>query len=68
MKVDRDGNVWATGPGGVLVISPAGKHLGTIRTGNNTGNCAWGEDGGTLFICADMYFVKVKTLTKGAGW
>jgi gluconolactonase len=68
MKVDRDGNVWATGPGGVLIVSPAGKHLGTVLTDNNTGNCAWGDDGRTLYICADMYFVKVKTSTKGAGW
>ncbi len=68
MKVDAQGNAWATGPGGVLVISPAGKHLGTVMTGNNTGNCAWGDDGSTLYITADMYFVKVKTATKGAGW
>jgi len=68
MKVDAQGNVWATGPGGVLVISTAGKHLGTVLTDNNTGNCAWGGDGSTLFICADMYFVRIKTRTKGAGW
>lgn len=67
MKVDAAGNVFATGPGGVLVISPAGKHLGTILTNQNTGNCAWGDDGRTLYICADMYLVRVKTLTKGAG-
>ncbi len=68
MKVDALGNAWATGPGGVLIISPAGKHLGTILTGNNTGNCAWGDDGSTMYIAADMYFVKVKTSIKGAGW
>lgn len=67
MKVDAQGNVWATGPGGVLVISPAGKHLGTVLTDNNTGNCAWGDDGSTLFITADMYLARVKTSTKGAG-
>ncbi len=68
LKVDVKGNVWTTGPGGVLVISPAGKHLGTINTGQQTGNCAWGDDGSTLYICADMFLVRVKTLTKGAGW
>src|SRR5437667_7999814 len=33
MKVDRDGNLFATGPGGVLVFAPDGNHLGTIATG-----------------------------------
>ena len=68
MKVDAAGNVFSTGPGGVLVISPAGKHLGTLLTGQQTGNCAWGEDGSTLYICADMYLCRVETTTKGAGW
>ena len=68
MKVDAAGNVFSTGPGGVLVISPAGKHLGTLLTGQQTGNCAWGDDGSTLYICADMYLCRVKTATKGAGW
>jgi gluconolactonase len=68
LKVDAHGNVFATGPGGVLVISPAGKHLGTIATGQQTGNCGWGDDGSTLYICADMFVVRVKTATKGAGW
>lgn len=68
LKVDRAGNVWATGPGGVLVLSPAGKLLGRINTGENTGNCCWGDDGSTLYITADMFLVRVKTKTKGAGW
>jgi gluconolactonase len=68
LKVDKEGNVWATGPGGVLVISPAGKHLGSILTNQATGNCCWGDDGSTLYVTADMFLVRVKTLTKGAGW
>lgn len=68
LKVDRDGNVWATGPGGVFVLSPAGKLLGRILTNEATGNCCWGDDGSTLYITADMFLVRVKTLTKGAGW
>ncbi len=68
LKVDRAGNVWATGPGGVLVISPAGKLLGRINTGEPTGNCCWGDDGSTLYITANYFLVRVKTLTKGAGW
>jgi gluconolactonase len=68
MKVDRAGNLFATGPGGVLIISPEAKHLGTILTHQATGNCAWGDDGSSLYITADMFLCRVKTKTKGAGW
>ena len=65
MKVDVQGNIWSTGPGGVLVISPDGKLLGTIATGVATGNCAWGEDGSTLFITANHRVLRLKTIVKG---
>ncbi|HTU91701.1 MAG TPA: SMP-30/gluconolactonase/LRE family protein [Gemmataceae bacterium] len=65
MKVDVKGNVFATGPGGVLVFSPDGKHLGTIITGVNTANCAWGDDGSMLYVCADKALTRIKTKTKG---
>ncbi|HUR56831.1 MAG TPA: SMP-30/gluconolactonase/LRE family protein, partial [Opitutaceae bacterium] len=68
LKIDREGNVWATGPGGVSVISPAGKLLGRINTGEPTGNCCWGDDGSTLYITANYFLVRVKTKTQGAGW
>ena len=68
LKVDQQGNVWTTGPGGVLILSKEGKHLGTILTGQATANCAWGDDGSTLYITADMHLVRVKTLTKGTGF
>ena len=69
LKVDRDGNVWTSGPGGILVITPAGKLIGRINTGVPTANCGWGEkDGGTLYITANKALLRVKTLTKGAGW
>jgi gluconolactonase len=68
LKVDRQGNLWATGPGGVHVFAPDGKRLGRIETGERTSNCAWGDDGSTLYITADMYICRVKTKTKGAGW
>jgi gluconolactonase len=66
LKVDLKGNLWATGPGGVLILSPEGKHLGTINTGEATANCAWGDDGSVLYITADMYLCRVRTLSKGA--
>ncbi|HMJ92240.1 MAG TPA: SMP-30/gluconolactonase/LRE family protein [Candidatus Acidoferrum sp.] len=68
LKVDALGNLWATGPGGVLIISPEGKHLGTLATGEATSNCAWGDEGSTLYITADMYLCRVRTKVKGARW
>ena len=68
LKVDREGNVWATGPGGVHVMAPDGTRLGRIDTGEPAANCAWGDDGSTLYITSDMYLVRVRTSTKGAGW
>jgi gluconolactonase len=68
MKVDALGNVFATGPGGVLILSPEGKHLGTILTNQATGNCCWGgNDGSELYVAADMFLVRVKTSTRGSG-
>lgn len=65
MKVDRRGNLFATGPGGVLIFSPDGRHLGTLNTGEATANCAWGDDGSTLYITADGYLCRIKTTTSG---
>lgn len=67
-KVDKGGNLFATGPGGVLVISKEGKHLGTISTGESIANCAWGDDGSTLYMTSHMYLARVKTKTRGAGF
>ena len=53
MKVDRQGNVWTSGPGGVWIFSSQGKHLGTILMPERTANLAWGgRDGDTLYITA----------------
>jgi gluconolactonase len=68
MKVDVHGNVWATGPGGVLVFSPEGKHLGTINTGVPTANCAFGDDGSTLYVAANHWLTRIRTTTKGKGF
>lgn len=65
MKVSRDGTVWATGPGGVLVYSSTGKHLGTLATGVPTANVAFGDDGSTLYITADKNLARVRTKAKG---
>jgi gluconolactonase len=68
LRVDQHGNLWANGPGGILIISAEGKHLGTISPGTATANCAFGDDGSTLFIAADMYLCRVRTKTKGCGF
>lgn len=66
LKVDRAGNLFATGPGGVLVIAPDGTHLGTLLTGQATSNCAWGDaDGRTLYITADLLVCRVRLKTRG---
>lgn len=68
LKVDQTGHLFATGPGGVLVLAADGTHLGTLATGEATANCGWGDDGTTLYITADMYLCRLRTSTKGAGW
>ena len=68
MKVDQAGNLFATGPGGVLIFAPDGTHLGTFATGEATANCGWGEDGSVLYITADMYIGRIKLTTKGPGF
>jgi len=65
LKVDQDGNVFATGPGGVNVFSPDGTFLGRINTGVATANCGWGDDGSTLYITADSYLCRIRLTTKG---
>jgi gluconolactonase len=68
LKVDNAGNLWATGPGGVHIYAPDGTLLGRIETGEATANCAWGDDGSTLYVTADMYLCRLRTTTKGARW
>jgi gluconolactonase len=68
MKVDIHGNIFGGGPGGVLILSPAGKHLGTIVTGQVTSNCAFGEDGSTLFMTANHFVMRIRLRTKGVGF
>lgn len=66
--VDRSGNLFATGPGGVLVLSPQGDHLGTISTGELIANCAFGDDGSTLYMTSHGILARVRTATKGTGF
>ena len=66
MKVDTAGNVWATGPGGILVISPDGKLLGTIAFPEDPANCAWGDaDGKTLYVTARTAVYRIRSKIVG---
>lgn len=63
MKVDRKGNLFVTGPGGIWIFSPDGKALGRIKPAEVPANCGFGgKDGKTLFMTArtGLYSVKVK--------
>ena len=65
MKVDQQGNVYATGPGGVWIFSPAGKHLGTIKPTEVPANCGWGDDGKTLYMTARTGLYRIKLAASG---
>jgi gluconolactonase len=65
MAVDRDGNIFATGPGGVHIFTPDGTHLGRIETNERTANCTFGDNGSVLYMTADMYLCRIQTKTKG---
>lgn len=60
LKVDDNGFIFATAPGGVWVFDPTGKHLGTIVTREFASNVAFGADQKTLYITADMLLLRVK--------
>ena len=64
MKVHKNGWIFATGPGGVMIFTPKGEHLGTIFTGEATANCAFNSDYSALFITADHYLLRVKLNSK----
>ncbi|RPF73728.1 MAG: SMP-30/gluconolactonase/LRE family protein, partial [Verrucomicrobia bacterium TMED71] len=50
---------------GVMIIDPRGKLIGHLSTGEKTANCAWGDNGSTLYITADMYLCRIKTKVTG---
>ena len=60
LKVDKQGNVFASGPGGVWIFDKDGKLLGKIKLPEATSNCAFSSDEKTLYITVDMYVVRVK--------
>ena len=66
LKVDTQGNVYCTGPGGVWIFSPDGKHLGTIKPTEVPANCHWGDaDGKTLYMTARRGLYRVRLNVAG---
>ena len=61
IKVDVEGNVYVSAPGGLQILSPEGKHLGTIVTPQHAHNMAWGDDDGkTLYLCARTGLYRIR--------
>ena len=66
MKVDQKGNVYCSGPGVIWIISPEGKHLGTIRTPETVTNLAFGDaDGKTLYITDRRTLARIRVNIAG---
>lgn len=60
LKIDANGNVFATGPGGIWIFNASGKLIGKIRLPNATANCALADDDKTLYITSHMHLLRVK--------
>lgn len=68
MCLDTEGRLYATGPGGVLVLTPQAELIGVIETGTAIANCAFGEDGRTLFLASNHTLARVRLKTTGLVW
>jgi len=60
LKIDKKGNVFATGPGGVWIFNKTGKLLGKIKFDGLVSNCAFSADEKTLYMTADMYLLRIQ--------
>jgi gluconolactonase len=65
MKVARTGHLFASGPGGIHILAPDGRRLGVIATGKAAANCAFGEDGRTLFVTSSDMVVRLRLKIAG---
>jgi gluconolactonase len=69
IRVDEKGNLYGAGPGGVWIISPEGKHIGTIHVPEVVSNVAWGDkDGRTLYITASTSVYRIRLKVAGANY
>jgi gluconolactonase len=65
LKTDEAGNIYVAGPGGVWILTAAGKHLGTITVPETPSNCAWGRGFSGLYITARTSVYHVPTKVPG---
>lgn len=65
MKVSATGHLFASGPGGIHILAPDGRKLGTIVTGKAAANCVFGEDGRTLFVTSSDMVVRLRLKISG---
>jgi gluconolactonase len=68
LKVSSDGHLFASGPGGIVIFAPDGTRLGRIETGMAIANCAFGDDGRTLYLASDEFIARVPVLVRGQGF
>jgi len=66
IKVDQRGNLYGSGPGGLWIIAPEGKHLGTVKIPEKVSNCNWGgADGRDLYITASSSVYRIRLAIQG---
>ncbi len=66
IKVDQKGNLYVSGPGGLWILSPEGKHLGTLKGPEHPHNLAWGDDDGkTLYLAAQTSVYRIRLNVPG---
>lgn len=68
IAISEDGKIFATGPGGVLVMEATGQRLGRIETGDAISNCAFGDDGHTLYMTSHKRLARVRVKAVGLGF
>jgi gluconolactonase len=65
LKVDRAGNIWTSGPGGIRIVTPKGKVLGQIKLPEAAANLAFAEDGHVVYITASSSIYRLRTRVAG---
>ena len=66
MKVDTEGNLYITGGGGVWVVEPSGRHVGTVPLPERPSNLAFGDsDGLSLYITAQTSIYRLRVMVPG---
>jgi gluconolactonase len=66
LKVDEAGNLYVCGPSGIWLLSPEGKHLGTLKLPEDPHNLAWGDkDGKSLYVTALTSIYRIRLRIRG---